>query len=179
MKNSVKAIILSLVLTATGFAETPVQLGAWSVVSPKGNHAGDRVVMLQTTSQTESLNGGEAPVAKLDVICRNGKLSAIAIEPAGEIRKRAISFTGTVPTTRVSANDQTDQFDTWAVTDDGRTLTPYSEVYQGKATARWIERIAGAQKLSFQVETNTQSSLQTTFETGQLSEALFSVGCSY
>jgi hypothetical protein len=179
MKKSVKAIILSLVLTATGFAETPVQLGAWSVVAPKGNHAGDRVVMLQTTSQTESLNGGETPAAKLDVICRNGKLSAIALEPAGAIRKAAISFTGTVPTTRVAANDQTDQFDTWAVTDGGRTLTPYSEAFQGKATAHWIERISGTQKLSFQVEANTQSSLQTTFETGQLSEALFSVGCSY
>jgi hypothetical protein len=84
-----------------------------------------------------------------------------------------------VPTTRVAANDQTDQFDTWAVTDGGRTLTPYSEAFQGKATAHWIERISGTQKLSLQVEADTRSSLQTTFETGQLSEALFSVGCSY
>lgn len=181
MKNSAKAIILSLVLTATGFAETPVQLGAWSVVASKSNHAGDRVVMLQTTSQTESLDGGETSAAKLDVICRNGKLAAIALEPAGAIRRGAISFTGIVPTTRVAltAHDQTDQFDTWAVTDGGRTLTPYSEAFQGKANARWVERIAGTQKLSFQVETSTQPSLQTTFETGQLSEALFSVGCSY
>ena len=180
MKNSVKALMVAFVLTTTGFAETPVQLGAWSVYNGKDSHSGSRVVMLQTSSQSPSVNNEGADQTKLDVICKNGKLAAIALEPAGSIRKEAISFSGTVPTTRVAlkANDQADQVDTWAVTDGGRTLTPYSEAFQGKLSTRWIERIAGSQKLSFEVQTKA-ALLEPTFQTGQLAEALYSVGCSY
>jgi beta-lactamase superfamily II metal-dependent hydrolase len=70
--------------------------------------------------------------AKLDVVCRNGKLSAIALEPSAAIEKSTLSFTGVVPTTRVgfSFEGQANQSEEWAVLDGGRTLSPYSEVLQ-------------------------------------------------
>jgi hypothetical protein len=64
--------------------------------------------------------------------------------------------------------------------DDGHTLSPYSEVVQGRLTRRWVERIAGTKKMGFQLDGKAGESLaQPTFETGELAEALSSVGCSY
>ena len=70
MKTSAKTAILVLLSTAVAFAESPKQLGAWSIYPGKDNH----VVLLQATSNVQ----GQPAQAKLDVICRNGKLSAIA-----------------------------------------------------------------------------------------------------
>ena len=67
-----------------------------------------------------------------------------------------------------------------AVLDNGRTLYPYSELFEGKVTRRWAERIAGAKTMGFQLDGKAGESLgQPTFETGELAEALSSVGCSY
>ncbi len=179
MNLSLKALIVSLALTATAFAESPVALGAWSVTTVNGNHVSNRTVMLQTTAQAADGEQAGNP-AKLDVICRNGKLSAIALEPAAQISKGAISFDGAVATTRVAlmSSDATQQFGNWAVTDGGRTLTPYSEALQGKLTSRLIEQLARTQTVSFRVQASERSA-QNTFATARLSEALFSVGCSY
>jgi hypothetical protein len=35
--------------------------------------------------------------------------------------------------------------------DDGHTLSPYSEVFEGRVTRRWAERIAGTKKMRFQL----------------------------
>ena len=68
----------------------------------------------------------------------------------------------------------------WAVLDNGRTLSPYSEAFEGKVTRRWAERIAGTKTVGFQLDGKARESLgQPTFETGELAEALSSVGCSY
>jgi hypothetical protein len=177
MKNSAKALIVSLILTATGFAGTAPQQTTWSVTTANASHHGNQVVMLQATSQSDSET---AKQAKLDVICKNGKLAAIALEPAAALRKGAISYTGTLPTTRIAliVNDRANEADTWAVTDGGRTLTPYSETGQSQLNIRWIEQILRADRLTFAVET-TESATPPTFATTQLSEALSSVGCSY
>jgi hypothetical protein len=182
MTNSAKAAFLLLLSTAMGFAETPQQLGAWSVYSATSNLKGNSVVMLQTTSQEQYTDGQGNPVqAKLDVICKSGKVSAIALEPVVAIRSNAMSLSGPVPTTRVGfvADGQKDRSESWAVLDGGRTLSPSSEVSQGKLMQRWIERISGSKKMSFAVEAKAESYTQPTFETGDLSSALSSVGCRY
>ena len=79
MKTSAKTAILVLLSTAVAFAESPKQLGAWSIYPGKDNHVG----LLQSTSNVQ----GQPAQAKLDVICRNGKLSAIALEPSAVIQK--------------------------------------------------------------------------------------------
>jgi hypothetical protein len=88
---------------------------------------------LQSTSNVQ----GQSGQAKLDVVCRNGKLSAIALEPSAAIGKSALLLTGVVPTTRVafSFEGQANQSEEWAVLDGGRTLSPYSEVLQEDHTA--------------------------------------------
>ena len=64
--------------------------------------------------------------------------------------------------------------------DDGHTLSPYSEVFEGKVTRRWAERIAGTKKMGFQLDGAAgEAPDQPSFETGELAEALSSVGCSY
>ncbi len=88
MKTSATTVILVLLSTAAAFAESPRQLGAWSIYTAKDNH----VVMLQSMSTAQ-----DHPT-KLDVVCRNGKVSAIALEPSVAIEKSALSFTAVVPT---------------------------------------------------------------------------------
>jgi hypothetical protein len=174
VKTSAKAIILVLLSTAVAFAESPKQFGAWSIYSANNK----KVVLLQSTSNVQ----GQPGQAKLDVVCRNGKLSAIALEPSAAIGKSALSLTGVVPTTRVafSFEGQANQSEEWAVLDGGRTLSPYSEVLQGRITRHWVERIAGMKQVGFQLDGKAGESLgQPTFETGELAEALSSVGCSY
>ncbi len=82
MKNVTKTIIFVLISTAMGFAETPKQLGAWSVYPTNGNLTSNHVVLLQSTSEEQYKDALGNPVqAKLDVICTKGKLFAIALEP--------------------------------------------------------------------------------------------------
>ncbi len=172
MKTATKTVILVLLSTAVAFAESPRQLGAWSIYTAKDNH----VVMLQSMSTAQ-----DHP-AKLDVVCRNGKISAIALEPGMAIDKSALSFTSVVPTTRIaySLEGHANPSEQWAVLDNGRTLSPYSEAFEGKVTRRWAERIVGARTMGFQLDGKAGESMgQPTFETGELTEALSSVGCSY
>ena len=182
MRKSTKATILLLFSTAMGFAETPQQLGAWSVYPAASNLHGNSVTMLQTISTERYTDGqGNLVQAKLDVICRAGKVSAVALEPVVAIRSNAISFSGPVPTTRVAfvADGQNNRPEYWAVMDEGRTLSPSSEVSQAKLTQRWVERISGSKKMSFEVESKVESYTQPTFNTEELSGALSSVGCRY
>jgi hypothetical protein len=174
VKTSAKTVILVLLSTAVAFAESPKQFGAWSIYSANNK----KVVLLQSTSNVQ----GQPGQAKLDVVCRNGKLSAIALEPSAAIGKSALSLTGVVPTTRVafSFEGQANQSEEWAVLDGGRTLAPYSEVLQSRLTRHWVERIAGMKQVGFQLDGKAGESLgQPTFETGELAEALSSIGCSY
>ena len=182
MTKSATAAVLLLFSTAMGFSETPQQLGAWSVYPAKSNLNVNSVIMLQTISQEQYTDVQGKPVqAKLDVICKSGKVSAIALEPVVAIRNNAVSFSGPVPTTRVVfvADGQSDRSENWAVLDGGRTLSPSSEVSQGKLMQRWVARISGSKKMSFEVEAKAEAYTQPTFDTGELSSALSSVGCRY
>jgi hypothetical protein len=183
VKTAIKTTIFVLISSAMGLAQAPKQLGAWSVYPANGNHTSNHVVLLQATSEEQYKDADGNPVqAKLDVICTKGKLSAIALEPNVTIEKSAMSFNGSVTTTRIafSADGQSNQSENWAVLDGGRTLSPNSEVLQGKLMRRWIARISGTQKMVFQLDDKAGESLaEPSFATAELSEALASVGCSY
>lgn len=183
MKISVKTALFVLLATAMGFAETPAQLGGWSIYSSTGAHARQHIVLLQSTSESQLQDAeGNAVAAKLDVICTSGKLSAIALEPGTPLLKSAISFTSMVPTTRVLfvSEGKNIPSEKWSVLDGGRTLAPHSELMQGKLMHLWIERIANLKELGFQLDGNAaEKGTQPQFATDKLSEALAAVGCSY
>jgi hypothetical protein len=138
---------------------------------------------LQSTSEEQHKDAlGNVVQAKLDVICRKGKLSAIALEPNVAIDKSSMDYSAALPTTRVAftLGAQREQSESWAVLDEGRTLSPYSEVFQGKLMRRWIERIANTKRMAFQLDGKAGEALaQPTFATEELEQALSSVGCSY
>src|SRR3984885_6317561 len=102
MKVINKFAILSLVTASTVFAQSPQQVGAWSVYSPAGNGTAKNVVMLQTTAvgQHQDARGDVAP-AKLDIVCKNNKVVAVALETGSRIDKRTVSYEQAVPTTAV------------------------------------------------------------------------------
>jgi len=182
VKKSATTLFFLFVSTALGFAATPQQLGAWSVYTADGNLASNRPVLLQTASEEQYRDEKGNPVqAKLDVICNHGKVSAIALEPNFVIKASAISLSGAVPTTRVvSLTEGQASRENWEVLSRGRTLSPYSEAFQGKAVRRWAERISANREMAFQLNGGKGESVaQPTFQTGQLTEALASVGCSY
>jgi hypothetical protein len=60
MKIPISTILVVMMSTAQAFAGTSQQIGAWSVTPATGN----RAVLIQTVSDH----------AKLDLICRNGKV---------------------------------------------------------------------------------------------------------
>jgi hypothetical protein len=169
VKTAIRLMLLVVLSTALASAETPAPFGSWKIYHAQG----DRVFMVQTVSTTSS--------AKLDVICRRGKLAAIAIEPDVVIDETALSFTAVVPTARLAFTlDDESRSEKWAVVDDGHSLTPYSEVSQGKLNRSWISRISASKKLDVRLagiagEMNGQPS----FETEDLGLALTSIGCSY
>jgi hypothetical protein len=181
VKTPIKAAIFVLVSSAMGFAQTSQQLGAWTVTPANGNPTRNHVVMLQSTSAEQYTNSFGNPVqAKLDVICKKGKLSAIALEPSIDLKQAAFSTSGAVPTTRVNfiVEGQSNQSENWAVLDDGSSLSPYSEVFQGKLMKQWIERISNSKKIAFQLD-GEEGSATPSFATSNLTDALSAVGCKY
>jgi hypothetical protein len=182
VKKSATTLLLLSVSTAFAFAATPQQPGAWSIYTANGNLNSHRPVLLQTASEEQYRDASGNPVrAKLDVICNNGKVAAIALEPNFAIQPKAISFSGAVPTTRVTSFTEGQNVrEDWEVLDHGRALSPYSEVLPGRMLRSWAGRISAANKMAFQLTgSKGEAVAEPTFQTGQLSEALSSVGCRY
>jgi hypothetical protein len=182
MKVINKFAILSLVTAGTVFAQSPQRVGAWSVYSPAGNVTGKNVVMLQTTAVGQHQDAeGNSVIAKLDVVCKSNRVVAIAVETGSSIDKHTVSFSQAVPTTKVVfvAEGKSDVSENWEVADGGRTLSPYSELFQAKLNRTWVERISGTPKVVLQLnQKEGDESLAPVFNTAQLSDALSSVGCS-
>ena len=182
MKVINKLAILSLVTAGTVFAQSPQQVGAWSVYSPASNVAGKNVVMLQTTAVGQHHDAdGNLVAVKLDIVCKNKNVVAIAVETGTSIDKRTVSFSQAVPTTKVVfvAEGKSDVSENWEVADGGRTLSPYSQLFQAKLNRTWVERISGTPKVVLQLnQKEGDESLAPVFDTAQLSDALSSVGCT-
>ena len=167
-----KLAILSLV-TAAAFAQSPNQVGSWSVYTSTGNVTAKNVVMLQTTATSQDRPG---TTAKLDVICKNNKVVAIALETGSKLDRHVVSYTQEIPTAKVvfAVTGRVAVSETWAVADKGRTLTPYSQLLQSKLNRTWVERINGTETMDLQL--GEKEAL--TFDTQGLAAALESASCT-
>jgi hypothetical protein len=176
--NPKHIVTLALVMfstAATTLAQSTRQIGAWSIYTVQAD--GKNTVMLQTAAVAQDgtvQNGSEATT--LSILCRNNKLFAIALHSPSGIDKHAVSYIEETPTAPVVATveGRTDTSEKWAVTEKGHTLSPYSEAVQGKVNRQWLQRLNGAHTVSFQVG----NTLQPTFHTEQLEEALSAAGCT-
>ena len=159
MKTPISTILVVMMSTAQAFAGTSQQIGAWSV-TPATRH---RAVLIQTVSDH----------AKLDLICRNGKVWKVALETSAPIQERAVDLNRGIPTTRISFGSEP-AFEDWAVADGGKTLFAHSAIFEGRLDRRWIERLSSSPTIRFSFDTQ-----DSTFQTGQLAQALQSAGCTY
>jgi hypothetical protein len=173
---------LLLLCAAMGFAQTPQTFGAWSVYQLASRN-GQPTTLLQTKSLEQDQDAqGQPVVLKLDAVCRGGKLYQVAVETDTPVAKRAMNFSGAVPTTPVSfqADGNGPEVQNWAVLDGGHTVSPYSEVMQGKRNRSWIERVAGTDMLVLEFRGGSQEDpIHARFNTTGISSALAAAGCSY
>jgi hypothetical protein len=167
MKITMSTILVFMISTAQAFAGTPPQIGAWSVIPSTDDHS-SKAVLIQTASATTG--------AKLDLICRKGKIWKVVVETSVPLQERAVSFNRGIPTTRIGfvSDDATSQVEDWAVADGGKTLSVHSQMFEGRLQRQWIERLSSTRTMRFSF--NTQDS---TFQTSKLAQALESAGCSY
>jgi len=162
MKTPISSILVVMMSTAQALAGTSPQIGAWSVTPAAGN----RTTLIQTVSDH----------AKLDLICRNGKVWKVALETSAPIQERAVDFNRGIPTTRLGFGSElaNSAFEDWAVADGGKTLFAHSEMFEGRLDRRWIARLTSSPTIRFSFDTQ-----DSTFKTGQLTQALESAGCTY
>jgi hypothetical protein len=163
MKTPISTILVVMMSTAAqAFAGSSQQIGAWSVTPATDN----RAVLIQTVSDH----------AKLDLICRNGKVWKVALETSTPVQERAVDFNRGIPTTRMGFGSElaNSTFEDWAVADGGKNLFAHSEMFEGRLDRRWIERLSSSPTIRFSFDTQ-----DSTFKTGQLAQALESAGCTY
>jgi hypothetical protein len=172
--------VLSLVTTAATFAQATRQVGPWSIYDAAGNT--HKTTMLQTTSvDQQPAESGSAAPTKLDIICKNDKVAAIAVETKVKVNRRNEIYSQAVPTTRVvfTIEGQVSESENWAVADGGHTLYPYSELFQGKLNRIWVTRISGTRRLALRLnQTEGTESLAPAFDTADLAQALSAAGCT-
>jgi hypothetical protein len=181
--NTKRIVTLALVMfsaVATTLAQSTRQIGAWSIYTIQAS--GKNTVMLQTAAvaQNGAAQDGSG-VTTLSILCKNNKLSAIALHTDSGIDKHAVSYTEDVPLTPVVASieGRNGASEKWAVTEKGHTFSPYSEVLQGKVNREWLQRLNGAHAVAFQLGgAEGDNNLQPTFHTEQLGEALAAAGCT-
>jgi hypothetical protein len=164
--------------TAMTYAQSTQHIGSWSIYTIA--NVGKTSVMLQTPAIEQNADSGDGKAAvTLNVLCRNNKLVAIALHSAEGIDEHAFNDVQEVPTIQiVASNGGHVQAEKWAVTEKGHTLIPYSQFSQGKRNRQWLERLNAAQTVSFQLGgSQTRTSLQPSFHTEQLEEALSAAGC--
>jgi hypothetical protein len=167
MKITMSTILVFMISTAQGLAGTSQQIGAWSVI-PSSNDLSNKAVLIQTASKTAD--------AKLDLICRKGKVWKVVVETSVPLQERAVSFNRGIATTRIGfvSDDATSQVEDWAVADGGKTLSVHSQMFEGKLQRQWIERLSSTKTMRFSFD-----SQDSTFQTSKLAQALESAGCSY
>ena len=167
MKITVSTILVFMISAAQAFAGTPQQIGAWSVIPATDDHS-DHAVLIQTASKGSD--------AKLDLICRKGRIWKVVVETSVPLEERAVSFNRGIPTTRVGfeSDGATSQFEDWAIADGGKTLSAHAAVFENKLERQWVERLSSSKTMRFSFDTQ-----DSTFQTGKLLQALESAGCSY
>ena len=181
--NKVTLVALtSLVMSAVSFAQTNHQVGAWSIYTTTGKLAGNNMVLLQTTASVAGqTSNGPSRAVKLDVVCKNNRVFAIAVEPGSKIDKHLVSYESPVPTVhlRFDSIGMIEVSENWAVTAGGRSVTPYSQFSQGSLNREWVDRLSGTESMVLYPEGRAGDSLpQSTFNTRELTAALDAVGCT-
>jgi hypothetical protein len=165
-------------VTAMTFAQATRQIGAWSVYTlPQGSKS---TVMLQTHAVPQDGGTGDSSkAATLSVLCKNNKVVAIALHTTSGVDEHAVSYLGAVPTIPIdlSIAGQVTHSHGWAVSENGHTLSPFSEVFQGKLNREWLDRLNDAKRVAFAVRGSQAVDLQPAFDTEQLGAALSSAGC--
>jgi hypothetical protein len=149
---------LLLLGTVMGFAQTPQTFGAWSVYQIASRN-GQATTLLQTSSLEQDVDAqGQPVVLKLDAVCKAGKLAQVAVETDTPVARHAMNFSGAVPTTRISlqADANGPEVQSWAVGNGGHTVSPYSELMQGKRNHSWIDRVAGTDTLVLEYRGGSQ-----------------------
>ena len=156
---------LAFMISAQAFAG-PSHFGAWSVTPTSGDH--DDAVLIQTASNADN--------AKLDLICRKGKVWKVVVETSVPLQEHAVSFNRGIPTTRMGfASDTADSgYEDWAIADGGKTLSVHSPMFQSKLDRQWIERLSSSKAVRLTFDTQ-----DLVFQTGKLHQALETAGCSY
>jgi hypothetical protein len=162
------------------FAQATRQIGAWSIYNL--SQGSKSTVMLQTSAIPENGDARDgAEAATLNVLCKNNKVVAIALHTTSGVDKRAVSYIEAVPTVTIvpSIEGQVASSQKWAVSEKGHTLSPFSEVFQGKVNQQWMKRLNETHRVAFKVG-GYQDELgsQPAFNTEQLGAALSSAGCT-
>jgi len=140
------------------------------------------MVLLQTTASVAGqTSNGPSRAVKLDVVCKNNRVFAIAVEPGSKIDKHLVSYESPVPTVhlRFDSIGMIEVSENWAVTAGGRSVTPYSQFSQGSLNREWVDRLSGTESMVLYPEGRAGDSLpQSTFNTRELTAALDAVGCT-
>jgi hypothetical protein len=182
MKKVTLVALTSLAMSAVTFAQSQHQVGAWSIYTTTGRLAGNKMVLLQTTASDEGKVANGAPrTVKLDVVCKNNRVLAIALEPGSKVDKHLVSYGSPVPTVhlRFASAGTIEVSENWAVTAGGRSLTPYSQLSQRSLNQTWVDRLSGTDNMVLYIDGREGDSLaQSTFDTRELTAALSGVGCT-
>ena len=182
MKKALLAVLASLALSAVSFAQSNHQVGAWSIYTTSGKLGGNKMALLQTTAPLDRKNSnGSSQSVKLDVVCKNNRVVAVAVEPASKLDKHLVSYDSEVPTVhlRFASVGMIEVSEDWAVADERRSLTPHAQISQGALIRTWVDRLSGTDKMVLFLDGRAGDSLaQSTFDTRDLTEALSAVGCT-
>jgi hypothetical protein len=177
-KHIVTFALVMFSTAVTTLAQSTRQIGAWSIYTIQAG--GKNTVMLQTAAVANGAVQDGSGVT-LSILCKNNRLSAIALHAETGIDKHAVNYTEDLPLTPViaSVEGHSDASEKWAVTENGHTFSPYSQVVQGKVNRQWLQRLNGASTVVFQVGgSEGGNALRPTFHTQQLQEALSAAACT-
>jgi hypothetical protein len=183
MKKLTLVALSSLVMSGVTFAQSQQhQIGAWSIYTTSGHLTGNKMVLLQTTASEIRQDGTGTPrTVKLDVVCKNNRVLAVALEAGSKVDKHLVSYDSPVPTVhlRFDSAGRIEVSEDWAVTAGGRSLTPYSQLSQGSLNQTWVDRLTGTDNMILYVDGREGNALaQSTFDTRELNAALSGVGCT-
>jgi hypothetical protein len=181
MKLIVKFALIFLAGTTMLLAQSPRQVGAWSIYTSSATSADSNLALLQTTTGGEHQDSkGPSGAAKLDVICKNHKVMAVALETGSKIDRHLVSYGSPVPTVRLGFDfpGSIEISENWAVAAGG-SLSPYSELSQSHLNQTWIKRLTANQNMVLHLDRQEEGTLtNSTFDTRELSAALRTVGCT-
>jgi hypothetical protein len=176
MKKATLVLLTSLVLSVGSFAQTNHQVGDWSIYTTSGKLTGNKMALLQTTSSLDSQDStASSQKVKLDVVCKNDRVVAVAVQPESKLDKHLVSYDSQVPTVhlRFTSVGMIEVSEDWAVAAGGHSLMPYAQLSQSSLNRTWVDRLSATDKMVLFLDGRASS-----FDTRELAQALSAVGCT-